>query len=114
MTQGLLTDFIDYLASKVPDFKGLPEELYDPRYNKGTKNIYDFVKKRLFKSEEKPVGTKKASAKKKGAASKPAADRSDDKQDKADPPIVKVEALDEVGIGGEKNMAYRKDIHSEA
>ena len=90
MTQALLSDFIDYLGFKVGDFKGLPEDLYDPKYNKGTKNIYDFVKKRLFKSEEKPVSTKKASAKKKAPAPKPAADRSDDKQDKADPPIVKV------------------------
>ena len=68
MTQALLSDFIDYLGFKVGDFKGLPEDLYDPKYNKGTKNIYDFIKKRLFKSEEKPVGTKKASTKKKATA----------------------------------------------
>ena len=90
MTQGLLTDFIDYLGTKVQDFKGLPEELYDPRYNKGTKNIYDFVKKRLFKSEERPVAAKKASTKKKAPSPKLAATKSDDKQIKEGQPIVKV------------------------
>ena len=51
----LLRDFIDFLGFKDPDFTGLPEKVYDTTTYKGTKMIWDLMKKHLFKGEERPV-----------------------------------------------------------
>ena len=114
MNQELLDAFIEFLGNKDPAFAGLPKECKDHRYNAGAKEMYDYLWSKLFKIEEKPEARKKTSTTKKAPAAKAAAVKSDDKQIKEEAPPVKVEALDDICLGGEKRMPYRKAMDSEA
>ena len=80
MTRELLGNFFDFLGFHDEAFTGLPEWVYDTKKNEGTKMIEDYLKKRLFKSEEKPELRQKASTKKKVPASKVTPVKTSDKQ----------------------------------
>ena len=70
MDQDLLMNFFDFLGFKDSDFNGLPEKVYDTSVYQGTKMIEDFMRKKLFKGEEKVATRQKPSTKKKAPASK--------------------------------------------
>ena len=55
MTPKLLADFFDHLGFKDKAFSGLPDDVYDPTYNPGTKKIEDYMRKRIEPLDEKPA-----------------------------------------------------------
>ena len=112
MNQQLLLSFFDFLGFKDEAFNGLPEELYEPKNNTGTKAIHDFLKKKMFKNEEKPATRRATSAKKKAPAQKAAPAKTEPKQIKDAPPVVQVEAIGELHGGDEKVMPFRKDMNA--
>ena len=73
---------------------------------------YNYMKKNLYRSEEKPAANPKASVTKKAPVGRTATGKSDDDQIKDAPPPVKVEAIGQVHMGDEKVMPYRKTMHS--
>ena len=68
MDKELLINFMDFLGFKDPDFNGLPAKVYDTSTYKGTKMIWDYIKKKLFRGEERAVTHQKPSTKKKQPA----------------------------------------------
>ena len=68
MDQELLRNFFDFLGFKDPAFNGLPEEVYNIKIYKGSKMIWDFLKKHLFKAEERPLTRQAKSSRKKASA----------------------------------------------
>ena len=91
MDEELLRNFFDFLGFKDSAFVDLPGEVYDIKIYKGSKMIWDFIKKQLFKAEERPVTRQKKSTKKKSSAQKSAPAKTEDKQIEEAPAIVQVE-----------------------
>ena len=65
MSEEVLQSFFDFLGFKDEAFTGLPDHVYDSKHNVGTKMIEDFLKKKMFRGEEKPATRQNTSAKKK-------------------------------------------------
>ena len=112
MNQQLLLSFFDFLGFKDEAFNGLPEELYDPKNNTGTKAIHDFLKKKMFRNEEKPATRRANSVKKKASVQKASLAKNEPKQIKDASPVVQVEAIGEVHGNDEKLMPFRKDMNA--
>ena len=55
MNEEVLREFFDFLSPKDDSFYNVPDRYYDPNNNVGTQWIYNHMKKRLIRSEEKPV-----------------------------------------------------------
>ena len=110
MNEEVLRDFFDFLGFKDDSFVDVPDKYYDSRYHEGTKWIEDYIKKKIFRSEEKPVAHPKASVTKRPPVGKMATGKSDDNQIDTNASPVKVEAIGHVHMGDEKVMPYRKDM----
>ena len=114
MTPKLLADFFDHLGFKSKHFTGLPEDVYDPETNPGTRKIEDYMRKKIEPLEERQAAPLVDKTRTRGSPTKAAAKAPEVQQIHEVTGPVQVEPLDEQGIGGEKKMAYRKDMHSEA
>ena len=68
MDKDLLINYMEFLGFKDTDFTGLPEKVYNIATYKGTKMIWDFLKKHLFRGEERAVAQQKPPSKKKQPA----------------------------------------------
>ena len=91
MNHDLLRSFFAYLTKKDVSFVDLPEDVYDINSYQGSKWIYDYMKKKIFQSEEKPAPIQAATNKKKPSPQKGAAAKVDQTPKDAEDTAVQVE-----------------------
>ena len=106
MGSDLLDDFIDHLGFKDLMFRNVPDEMLNTK-NLGTRQIYDFMRKRIGKVDERAPTGRAVNDRRKITPAKDETAQTPQKAATASPDAVQVTADGHLHLGDEKVVAYR-------